>query len=202
MEDESTEGQQEIVADGELMDVIELEAFGILALLFASGETMFMEGAINGDDSLEQRQIALGIGRPTLRKLPQNARQIIELYRALYQMAEAIFMRNSCFPGSGGWLGPAASFTSPEEYVAALRMRLLLSPEPSDVGDTEVAIHCRSGKRLVIREDPYHPLHCPKSQWHWWQRHNAVLDHLIGFTQTSGQKWSKGLFLAALSSIR
>ena len=204
LEDESTEGHQDIGPDGELMDV-EAEVFpsqnGIPALFLASGETAFMEGASDGDELLEHRQMARGISRPTLLKLPQNARRnsraiqsrraedFISELDALEQMAEAIFMRDSCFPGSGGWLGPgghlygAASFTSPEEYVAALRMRLLLSPASSDVGDTEGAVHCRCGKRVVIREDPYHPLHCPKSQWHWWQRHNAVRDHLIGFAQ-------------------
>ena len=60
-------------------------------------------------------------------------------------------------------------------------MRLLHSSASTDVGDTQGTVHCRCGKRVVIREDPYHPLHCPKSQWHWWQ--NALRDHLIGFAQ-------------------
>ena len=203
IEDGSWDDCNDLGLDGGSVESAEVEAFpeqnGIPALFLAGGETSFMEGASSGDISLEHRQMARKFSRPTRQKLPQNARrngraiqsrrteEFISELDALEQMPEAIFMRDSCFKGSGGWLGPgghlygAASFTSPEEYVAALRMRLLLSPASPDVGDTEGAVHCRCGRKVVLQEDPYHPLHCPKSQWHYWQRHNAVRDHLISF---------------------
>jgi len=95
----------------------------------------------------------------------------------------------SCFKGSGRWLrGPGGphyygrlAFRSGDEYRAALRMRLLLSPASSDVGDVCAPLLCTCGLRVDPADSPFHCLDCQDSQWHHIQRHNLVRDLLCQF---------------------
>ena len=100
-------------------------------------------------------------------------------------------MRASCFKGSGRWLqGPGGAhfygrlaFRSSHEYRAALRMRLLLSPASSDVGDASGVVLCSCGQQFDPADQPFHVLDCSDSQWHFIQRHNLVRNLLCEFIQ-------------------
>lgn len=116
--------------------------------------------------------------------------ELVHYLAATGRSAQARWMRASCFKGSGRWLqGPGGThfygrlaFRNGNEYRAALRMRLLLSPASSDVGDASGApLLCSCGLRIDPADSPFHCLDCRDSQWHHIQRHNLVRDLLHKF---------------------
>ena len=171
-------------------------------MVMASGESCIMDGVEEPTDSLAIRRLARrSIGRPQEGLLPTTARPTRRLvFRSLStdltrylcatnRTAEACMHRASCFKGSGRPLrGPGLSvffgrlaFRSSSEYKTMLRMRLLLSPASSDVGDVHGVVSCRCGLRFDPHDQPFHALDCSASQWHKIQRHNLVRDLLIQF---------------------
>ena len=173
----------------------------VRSMVMASGESCIMAGVEDPNDSLEIRRLARSIGRPQESNLPTSARPTRRaIYRSLStgltrflcasgRTAEACMHRASCYKGSGRSLvGPGSSvyfgrlaFRNGSEYRTMLRMRLLLSPASSDVGDVDGIVSCRCGMRFHPREQPFHALDCSASQWRKIQRHNLVRDLLIQF---------------------
>jgi hypothetical protein len=171
------------------------------SLVLASGEETIREEALNSGESLSMRRDA----RIMCRFVPEedearNARAIKreissrrakEIVKALHEkgrVAEATWFNSSQFKGSGRWLaGPGGqlygkyAFRNNDEYVAALRMRLLLSPASSGVSDSRGAVMCKCGMLVDLKERPFHALDCSGSQWFHIHRHNAVRDTLEEF---------------------
>ena len=176
------------------------------SLLLASGEGWVSSIAWDPTATPAARRTARTIGRSDPYGPDRNQPRARPIRRALYQRLtldlihylhytgrkpQARWMRASCFKGSGRWLqGPGGAhyygrlaFRSSHEYRAALRMRLLLSPASSDVGDASGVVLCSCGQQFDPADQPFHVLDCSDSQWHFIQRHNLVRNLLCEFIQ-------------------
>jgi len=176
------------------------------SLLLASGERWVSSIAWDPTAPAEERRIGRTLGRSDPHGPHQRQPRARPIRRALYQRLsldlihhlhytgrrpQARWMRASCFKGSGRWLqGPGGAhfygrlaFRTSHEYRAALRMRLLLSPASSDVGDASGVVLCSCGQQFDPADQPFHALDCSDSQWHFIQRHNLVRNILCEFIQ-------------------
>lgn len=125
-----------------------------------------------------------------------------KLLREFGKPQQAHWLECSVFRGSGQWLnGPGGwlygryGFYRHEEYVVALRTRLLLPPvaDPQvvshslDIGsDTAAAIDpssylCHCGQRMRTDTSPFHYLDCSVRQGSFIHRHNSVRDLVADF---------------------
>jgi hypothetical protein len=171
------------------------------SLVLASGEETIREEALSSRDSVSMRREARIIcrfvpeedearnARAIKREISsRRAKEIVKTLHEQGRVAEATWFNSSQFKGSGRWLaGPGGqlygkyAFRNSDEYVAALRMRLLLSPASSGVSDSRGAVTCKCGTLVDLKSRPFHALDCSESQWYHIHRHNAVRDTLEEF---------------------
>jgi hypothetical protein len=130
------------------------------------------------DESLNAKKICRDI--QTRRHL-----QLIAHLKSTDRNAAAVMLRGSRFKGSGHWLiGQGGQlygkygFHSDDEYKAALRLRLLLSPALSGV-DARGSVLCSCCSKPI---DTFHELDCVGcNQYHYKHRHDMVRDTLSTF---------------------
>ena len=110
---------------------------------------------------------------------------LVQLLHSRGRLSEACLLKSNRFPRSGCWLaGPGGYLAgctnlTRAEYMMALRLRLLISPASSDVGDAEGGVFCRCNRRVSLVTDPMHFFHCPSSQGQYIRRHNHIRDALM-----------------------
>jgi hypothetical protein len=171
-------------------------------LVMASGEFAFPP--YHANDSPEQRRIARtarqntqGPNRSAVtarffhKKFQRKrAERIVQFLAGTGKEAEAIWFKSSWYKGSGRWmigvggqLHGKFAFKDALEYKMAIRLRLLLSPLSSDLGDMTGTVLCNCGMSVNIKSLPYHALDCSCSQWYFHHRHNAVRDLLEDFAR-------------------
>ena len=101
--------------------------------------------------------------------------------------ARAAWFLSSQFKGPGRWLCPpfglheAPHLTlSDNEYVAALRTRLLLAPF-EDTNTTLSPTHCTCNTAIQSAADPFHSLDCRQNQAFYHYRHDTCRNVLYSF---------------------
>jgi hypothetical protein len=198
---EDEEDDENEAAEGAAVERDQLPSFSTLVM--ASGELAFPPYNPN-DLPPEQRRAAstallntqgpnnsAGTARFFHKKFQRKrAKRIVQFLAGTGKEAEAIWFKSSWFKGSGRWmvgvrgqLHGKFAFKDALEYKTAIRLRLLLSPLSSDLGDMTGTVLCNCGTTVNIKSLPYHALDCNCSQWYFHHRHNAVRDLLEDFAR-------------------
>ena len=96
------------------------------------------------------------------------------------QLRRAAWMTSQAFKGSGAWLGgvggmlfPPYAIASSEDFIIALRMRMLVSPYGVGL-DVHQVIRCQCGSRVNLDSDYLHLLDCKGVRGFSSQRHTRV----------------------------
>ena len=163
------------------------------AFYLATGESSPLYGFTNPAHSAAERRNDRIMVRGAAADIKAIGRRIhktrfdalVQLLHSRGKIPESCLLKSNRFLRSGCWLaGPGGYFAgstnlSREEYMMALRLRLLRSPASLDVGDAEGGIVCRCNRRVNILEDAMHFFHCPSSQGQFICRHNHIRDAIM-----------------------
>jgi hypothetical protein len=113
------------------------------------------------------------------------------------QFKRAAWMTSQAFKGSGSWIGgitgmlyPPYAIAAAEEFIIALRMRMLISPYGVGLNVGQV-IRCQCGCVVNLDSDYLHLLDCTGVRGFSSQRHTKICtlleDHLRGALGNNGE---------------
>jgi hypothetical protein len=121
----------------------------------------------------------------------RRSSDLVTLLNELQRPALAQYLQSSRFKGSGRWLAGKGSpifygpfgFRSTQEYIIALRLRLLLPPTSSTA--LGGAIACSCGEIYLHDDLPFHYMDCIRMPKLHKQRHNLLRDTLCSFLKSA-----------------